>query len=225
MKLKKFLLTTLIVTLSLSLVSCLKFRSLKNLPIPLHSMYLSIPKNQLSISNEITTMLASLRVHLADHPDNTPITLRISDIKLTHTYPDVLTTQTAVNYTYTIHLNAALYYRNKQLIIGPKTLTDSSTIIVNSAQVYVPETIAYTKHELEREIAAKIFYWLSSSQVAKAVNNPPADIGKKPHYQHKPSKHFRHHTYKKTGRRLQRPTLTEPHSTKKSIQTEIKHAN
>lgn len=172
-KLQRPLVTLAIICLSINLTACFKFRSKKDLPVQLDPLHLDVPKNQLSINEKLTYLFTSLGITLTQHAKQAPYTLRVSHIRFHYSDPALLTTQTAVHYTFTLSCEAALYWQNGMLAAGPRSITAEQTLIANVGELYLPTAVAYNKDQLEREVVGDIFNWLESVEVHKAVAKAP----------------------------------------------------
>lgn len=163
---KKILFSSLLL-MNLWLFSSCGFntRTANDFPKELKTISVKMPNIDRIFQEDIIRLLQSLHVKI---DSNAPITLDINTFNFTHTHPELTTTAQAVTYIYHMTLTFSILKNNK-ILVPPKTLSASRSIIMNVNQVYTSSTASLAKRELEREIINLLYFHLISQNTQRAL--------------------------------------------------------
>ncbi len=175
----------IIMVLALSLAGCgFRPRSAAAIPAQLHHVYLSTKNPYSAFATQLKAMLRSLKITLAASEHNAPYTIEISHYKFSQNQPHITTTSLAVTFTYSIQLEISILNHGK-IIVGPKSLGASRSIVQNASQVYTPGTATLAKQELRRDLISQIYYFLVSEDTLCGLNKRPNKLNQcSKHYVH-----------------------------------------
>jgi len=145
-------------------------RGAYQLPLQLHVMYLQSTTPYSDFTKQLKTTLAFSKVRLVNNPQQASIILSILQENFS-TFQTTVgdSTQTrSYNAVYTVTYN--LQNKYGRVIIGPKTVSDSSTITVNQNEILENSNkLNITKQTLIRNLIMKLMFQLSSKDTITAV--------------------------------------------------------
>ena len=140
-------------------------RSAYNLPPSLKTIAVRMPGEDKGFQADIRQLLTSLNIRIKS---NAPFVLNISDISFSHSQPNLISTEIAVTYNYTMTMTFSILKGEKK-IIPNKTLSASRNIIMNVNQVYTSAVTELARRELSREIINLLYYQLISQEMKNAL--------------------------------------------------------
>lgn len=171
-KSKLFISLSIGITLCLSLTGCgFKFRSAREVPPQLHTVYLDTPNPYSRLTTRLSRILKSVNIHLAYSRQWSPVTLHIISNQMSDDIPTILYSGNATPYNYTLTTRFELLQSNGRIILPPNTLTLSDSLLHNANQVYTPEASKLIEQQLTYTMATLIYYHLISLDARKALQN------------------------------------------------------
>ena len=159
-----------VILASLALLGCgFHFHNINELPPELHTIYLDCDNPYDTVAVELKETLSALKVTLVTSPQKALYTLHLTKSTSVSTQPSIsdITLATTVSFTQTI--KASLINNHTKKIILTQPFTESIVQTLNQNQITTNSTATLGGQGLPRALAADIYVWLITQQVAHAI--------------------------------------------------------
>lgn len=167
---KKLLHILIITTLCLLVSQCgFRLRNQNHLPPQFRLIYLSSDHPYDKFIILLKQNLMQMGLTLTDSPKAAPITLKIIEAKLTHSAPDITTSDKARTYTLTYRVQFTLEGVDGKVFLPTQTILTNKTLTLNPGQtLYSNNELNLVKQEMQREALTLLLYRLETKQVKDA---------------------------------------------------------
>lgn len=153
-----------------SLSACgFHLRSGASLAPALHCLYLDSPNPYSVFHTELASTLRGLSVRLVKKPQDAPLHLVILSNTMSHTDPSLVSSNSAVSYTFNLTTVAQIQSAQGRMIVPTATFSTARTIVVNSNQVLNSSMGISAKQDLIRSNVSKVYFWLASNHTHEAL--------------------------------------------------------
>jgi LPS-assembly lipoprotein len=168
---KIILINFLFITVLLMAACGFQLRGMVTLPPQLQTVYLRYPPAQNKLGNILHSSLKSIGVKVADDPDQAPITLEILDETTSTVQLTVGTSQDTRDYRATLAASYQLRDNDGQVIYGPRSVSDQTTVTVLSNELIDSSNkLLIAENVMRHNVASRIEMQLTSKEAIAAVN-------------------------------------------------------
>lgn len=150
-------------------------RGTQNLPPQLHTLYLDIEKPDSPFSQDVRTLLLSLHIVLTATPAQAPYILKIS-YQFTHSTPTITSSTQTVAYAFRLFVMAHIENNQGKMIVPPKAIHLTHSLMMNSNEIYIPNTATFVEEELDRDAINLIYFWLTNLNTHLALSTDGARV-------------------------------------------------
>jgi hypothetical protein len=166
----------LLLLTSLALTGCgFHFRSPDEFPKPLHTLYFTSEKPYSSLSIKLRALLKSMRVVLVSNPKDAPYTMLVTGNHFSYPRPDIVDTTLPSSIVFSQMATLTIVNNRDKKMIATKLFHASSSLTLNSNQIYTANSNDLIHEQLNRELTSLVYYWLVSSNTKDAFNSHATD--------------------------------------------------
>jgi len=159
----KYLIIFSILLTSLWIEGCgFHFRSGKEIPSELKTVYLITPNPYSSFTERLSNLLKGVDIHLTSCPEAAPVTLEVTQATFSKNNPAITTATEPVAYTYTLTIQYHLKTAEGKGITPMKSLSSSRSVVLNAQQIYSASSASLIQPQLEQEIVMLMYNQLIS---------------------------------------------------------------
>jgi len=160
-----------IICFSLLLTSCgFRLQNREQIPPKIRTMQMTSADPYGEFERSLLRNLSFMGIKLTYHDTGAPVVLKILSTHLSHNEPTLGTTAQARNYIFTYDVAYALTDPSGKVLLGPLSVKDTQTLILNSDQLLQGNNqVQLLEQEMQRELARKLFYQLTSDEVKQAL--------------------------------------------------------
>lgn len=150
-------------------------RGTQNLPPQLHTLYLDIEKPDSPLSQSVRALLLSLHITLVSSPSAAPYTLHIG-YEFSHSNPTITSSTQTVSYSFRLQMTAQINNNEGKVIVPSRIITIAHSLVMNSNQIYIPNTATFVEAELGRDAVNLLYFWLTNKNTHLALNTNGAEV-------------------------------------------------
>lgn len=156
-------------TLTMLTTNCgFHFRGTQTLPPELHTLYLDIDKPDAPFSQAVRALLLSLHIHLVSSANKASYILQMS-YEFTHSIPNITSSNQTVSYNFKLRVTACILDNQGKIVVPKKKIGVAHSLLVNSNQIYMPNTATFVEEEIGRDAINLLYFWLTNKETHQAL--------------------------------------------------------
>lgn len=169
--LKKLFFIPLLILLCCLISQCgFRLKNQNRLPPQLRMLYLSSDQPYDKFTILLKQNLTQMGLKLTESSQAAPVTLKIIEAQLTHSAPDITTSDKARTYDLTYRVQFALEGTGGKIFLPAQEISTKKSLTLNPGQtLYSNNELSLVKQEMQREAITLLLYRLETQKVRDAL--------------------------------------------------------
>lgn len=160
-----------LILICLMLTGCgFHLRAASDFPSALKQLYFSSDSSYSRLSVELLTLFQAAKLHLVKKQSQTRFSLIVTRDHFAFSRPDIVNLSLPTNINFLQSVNIEIHDNVTHKTIASNYFEVDRSLTLNASQIYTATSNDAVRQELNRELATLIYYWLTSTNIKKALD-------------------------------------------------------
>ena len=160
-----------LILICLTLAGCgFHLRAASDFPSQLKQLYFSSTSAYSRLSVELLALFQAAQVQIVKKPSQARFSFVVTLDHFSFTRPDIVNLSLPTNINFIQSANIEIRDNFTHQVIASNYFEVARSLTLNASQIYTATSNDAVRQELNRELATLIYYWLTSTNVKKALD-------------------------------------------------------